>query len=217
VVTKGFFWQMALLFLGATVVLAPAHARTRITRIQDVSESADTPYQNILVIALFSKFDSRRRLEKAVVNELSERGTHAVASTSLMDTKTPVTRQTFVAMLDELDSDAVLVTQLVDIKSKATMTESASPEATLKVRPTYYFNVWEVRLTEYMEPQSIEVKSSFVLATQIYSVLNQEAVWAIESKSKIVETGGPEANYLVYLDEGKAMVKQLSRDRLIAR
>ncbi len=216
-VTKGFSWQMALLFLGATVVLAPAHARPRITRTQDVSESADTPYQNILVIALFSKFDSRRRLEKAVVNELSERGTHAVASTSLMDTKTPVTRQTFLAMLDELDSDAVLVTQLVDIKSEATMTESASPEATLKVRPTYYFNVWEVELTEYMEPQTLEVKSSFVLATQLYSVLNQEAVWAIESKSKIVETGGPEANYLVYLDEGKAMVKQLSRDRLIAR
>jgi hypothetical protein len=134
-----------------------------------------------------------------------------------MDTKTPVTRQTFVAMLDELDSDAVLVTQLVDIKSKAAMTESASPEATLKVRPTYYFNVWEVELTEYMEPQTLEVKSSFVLATQLYSVLNQEAVWAIESKSKIVETGGPEANYLVYLDEGKAMVKQLWRDRLIAR
>ena len=216
-VTKGFSWQMAVLFLGATVVLAPSYARPRITRIQDVSESADTPYQNILVIALFSKFDSRRRLEKAVVNELSERGTHAVASTSLMDTKTPVTRQTFVAMLDELDSDAVLVTQLVDIKSKATMTESASPEATLKVRPTYYFNVWEVELTEYMEPQTLEVKSSFVLATQLYSVLNQEAVWAIESKSKIVETGGPEANYLVYLDEGKAMVKQLSRDRLIVR
>ena len=216
-VTKGFSWQMALLFLGATVVLAPAFAGPRMTRTQDVSESADTPYQNILVIALFSKFDSRRRLEKAVVNELSERGTHAVASTSLMDTKTPVTRQTFLAMLQELDSDAVLITQLVDIKSKATMTESASPEATLKVRPTYYFKVWEVELTEYMEPQSIEVKSSFVLATQLYSVLNQEAVWAIESKSKIVQTGGPEANYLVYLDEGKAMVKQLSRDRLIAR
>ena len=216
-VTKGFSLQMALLFLGATLVLAPAFAGPRITRTQDVSESADTPYQNILVIALFSKFDSRRRLEKAVVEELSERGTHAVASTSLMDTKTPVTRQTFLAMLDELDSDAVLVTQLVDIKSKATMTESASPEATLKVRPTYYFNVWEVELTEYMEPQTLEVKSSFVLATQLYSVLNQEAVWAIESKSKIVETGGPEANYLVYLDEGKAMVKQLSRDRLIAR
>ena len=212
-----FFLQRTLLFFGAACSLAACSIGSRITTTQDVSESADTPYRNILVIALFSKFDSRRRLEKAVVNELSERGTHAVASTSLMDTKTPVTRQTFVAMLDELDSDAVLVTQLVDIKSKATMTESASPEATLKVRPTYYFNVWEVELTEYMEPQSLEVKSSFVLATQLYSVLNQEAVWAIESKSKIVQTGGPEANYLVYLDEGKAMVKQLWRDRLIAR
>ena len=134
-----------------------------------------------------------------------------------MDTKTPVTRETFRAMLEELDSDAVLVTQLVDIESQETMTESASPEASLKVRPTYYFNVWEVELKEYVEPQSLQVESSFVLATQLYSVFSEDAVWAIESKSKVVESGGPRENYLVFLDEGEAIVKYLWRDRLIAR
>lgn len=216
-VTKTFFRQLAVLFLGTTVALAPSYAKPRIKRTLDVPESADAPYENILVIALFEKFDSRRRLENAVVNELSERGTHAVASTSLMNTKTPVTRQTFATMVDELDSDAVLVTQLVDLKSEASMTESASPEATYKVRPTYYFNVWEVNLTEYTEPPSTEVKASFVLATQLFSVLSRDAVWAIESKSKIVQTGGPAANYLLYLDEGEAMVKRMARDDLIAK
>jgi hypothetical protein len=217
VMKKTIFWSLALLFLGAALAFAPSYAGPRITRTQDVSDSADTPYQKILVIALLSKFDSRRRLENAVVNELSERGSHGVASTSMMDTKTPVTRETFRAMLEELDSDAVLVTQLVDIESEATMTESASPEASLKVRPTYYFNVWEVELKEYVEPQSLQVKSSFVLATQLYSVLSEDAVWAIESKSKVVESGGPRENYLVFLDEGEAIVKYLWRDRLIAR
>jgi hypothetical protein len=214
---KKIFWSLALLHLGVALACAPSYAGSRITRTQDVSASADTPYQNILVIALFSKFDSRRRLEKAVVNELSERGSHGVASTSLMDTKTPVTRETFRAMLEKLDSDAVLVTQLVDIESQARMTESASPEASLKVRPTYYFNVWEVQIREYAEPQSLEIKSSYVLATQLYSVLSQDAVWAIESESKIVESGGAAENYLVFLDEGKAIVKYLWKDRLIAR
>ena len=57
-----------MLLLGVTVVLTTSYARPRITRTQDVSESADIPYKNILIIALFSKFDSRRRLEQAVVN-----------------------------------------------------------------------------------------------------------------------------------------------------
>lgn len=215
--TKTFFCQTALLFLGATVALAACSTGPRITRTQDVPESADTPYQNILVIALFSNFDTRRRLEKEVVRNLSELGTDAVASTSLMNTKTPVTRQTFLAMLEELDSDAALVTQLVDIESKAVMQDSGSPEVTYKVRPTYYYNVWEVGITEYVEPQSVQIKGSFVLSTELYSVLSREAVWAIESKSKVVLSVEPGADYMIFLDEAKAITKHLSRDGLIAK
>ena len=208
---------MSFLFLGAFVGLAACSTGPQISRTLDVPDSADTPYENILVIALFERFDSRRRLEKAVVDELAERGTRAIASTSMMNTKTPMTRETFLAMVDEHGPDALLVTQLVDLTSEVGLTESASPVATYKIRPTYYFNVWDVRLMEFKEPQITEVTSSFVLSIELYSVLKRDAVWAIESKSKVVETGGPAANYLVYLDEGKAIVEHLSRDGLIAR
>ncbi len=212
-----FFLQRILLFFGAACSLAACSIGSRITTTQDVSESADTPYQNILVIALFSQFDTRKRLEKEVVRELSDRGTDAVASTSLMTTKTPVTRQTFLAMVDELDSDAVLVTHLVGVKSKVAMKETSSPEATYNVRPTYYFNVWTVELTEYVEPKGIEVRSSLVLATQLYSVLAQDVVWAIESKSKIVQESTAGRNYMVIVDEAEAIAKHLSSDGLIAQ
>lgn len=207
----------AFIVLGTLIAIATASAAPRITRVQDVPDSADTPYENILVVALFSQFDSRRRLEKAIVEDLAKRGTRAVASTSKMNTKTPMTRETYIAMLDELESDALLVTQLVDLESKADLTASASPEATYKVRPTYYFNVWEVSLKEYKEPPSIEVKSSFELATQLYSVASRDAVWAIESKSKIVQKGGPEQNYLVYIEEGEAIVKHMWRAGLLQK
>ena len=68
---------MSLLFLGAFVGLAACSTGPQISRTLDVPNSADTPYENILVIALFERFDSRRRLEKAVVDELAERGTRA--------------------------------------------------------------------------------------------------------------------------------------------
>jgi len=212
-----FFLQRTLLLLGVAFSLAACSIGSRVTTTQDVSESADTPYQNILVIALFSQFDTRKRLEKEVVRELSDRGIDAVASTSLMTTKTPVTRQNFLAMVEELDSDAVLVTHLVDVKSKVAMKETSSPEATYNVRPTYYFNVWEVELTEYAEPKGIEVRSSLVLATQLYSVQAQDVVWAIESKSKIVQQATAGRNYMIIVEEAEAIAKHLSSDGLIAQ
>ena len=192
-----------------------------------MSESADAPYQNILVIALFEKFDSRRRLEKAVVQQLSELGIEAVASTSRMNTKTPVTRQTFLPMVDELESDAVLVTRLVDVKAKLVMEDSASPEASYKVlsadfyrnyyHPASYYNVWEVELAEYVEPQSFGSKSQLVLATTLYSVLSHEAVWAIETDQKLELKGSLRENYMVFVDEGNLIVRHLSEDGLLAQ
>jgi hypothetical protein len=215
-VTITFFWKRTLLVFGAAVTLAACSMGPQITRTQDVSESADTPYQNILVIALFPSFDTRRGLEKEIVRQLSEHGIDAVASTSMMNTKTPVTRQTFLAMVGSIDADAVLITQLANLESK-TVLKDMSPEATYNVRPTYYYNVWNVELTEYVEPPSIEVKSSVVLATQLYSVLSREAVWAIESKLKVVQDVSQPRHYPFFVDEAEAIVAHLSRDGLIAQ
>jgi hypothetical protein len=210
------FWQRTLLIIGATAVLAACSTGPLITRTQDLSESADAPYKNILIVALFASFDTRKGLEKAMVTQLSERGTDAVASTSMMKTTTPVTRQTFLAMLEKIDADALLVTQLVNIDSHAVLTD-ASPEATYNVRPTYYFNVWNVELTEYMEPPFLGVEGTVVLATQIYSVQSREAVWAIESKSDFVQDSGVPRPYTFFLDEARAITTHMSRDGLIVQ
>jgi hypothetical protein len=215
-VTLSFFWQRILLFFGIAVVLGACSTGPQITRTQDVSESADTPYKKILVITLLSSFDSRRYLEDEVVLHLAELGTDAVASTSMMNTKTPVTRSTFMAMVEKIDADAVLVTQLASLESKGTM-KDMNPQATYNFRPTYYYNVWSVDLEEYVEPQAVEFKHSLVLATQLYSVLNREPVWAIESKSKIVMNHEQVRDYAIIVDEAKAIATHLSRDGLIAR
>ncbi len=198
------------------IALGACAAGPQITRTQEVSESADTPYQKILVITLLSSFDSRRYLEDEVVLQLSKLGTDSIASTSMMNTKTPVTRQTFLAMVDEIDADAVLVTQLASLESKGTM-KNMNPQATRNFRPTYYYNVWSVELEEYIEPQAAEFKHSLVLATQLYSALNREVVWAIESKSKIVQGFDQVNNYSIIVDEAKVIATYLSRDGLIAQ
>jgi hypothetical protein len=139
-VTLTFFWSRTLLFLGTAVALAACSMGPQITRTQDLSESADIPYQNVLVIALFSSFDVRKKFEKEVVKQLSELGIAAIGSTSMMDTKTPMARQSYLPMVGRVDADAVLVTQVGSLESKTAL-KDMSPEATYNIGSIYYFNV----------------------------------------------------------------------------
>jgi len=204
------------LLLIATIVLFSACASgPNVTTVQELSGSADAPYDNILVVSLFESYDARRYLEKEIVEQLSAQGVKAVASTSLMDSRTPATRATFLAMVEKLDSDAVLVTQLVSLDTGAKM-QDMNPQSTYNIRPTYYYNVWGVELTEYVEPQSMVLSHTLALATQLYSVLNKEPVWAIESKSKIVQDYDHRQDYSVFVNEAKAISSQLSLGGLLA-
>jgi hypothetical protein len=197
------------------VALAACSAGPQITRTQEVPETADTPYKNILVITLLSKFDSRRYLEQEVVSQLSALGTTAVASTSMMNTKTPMIRDTFMEMVENIDADAVLVTQLSSLRSEGTVVDM-SPEATLNLRPTGYWNVFSVDLTEYVEPQAVEFEHSLVLRSELFSVRTQEPVWGIESKSKFSLGFDQAKDYSIIINEAEAIAKYLSRDGLLA-
>jgi len=195
--------------------LAACSTGPQITRTQEVPETADTPYKNILVVTLLSKFDSRRYLEQEVVSQLSALGTTAVASTSLMNTKTPMIRDTFMKMVENIDADAVLVTQLSSLRSVGTVVDM-SPEATLNLRPTAYWNVFSVDLTEYVEPQAVEFEHSLVLRSELFSVRTQEPVWGIESKSKFSLGFDQAKDYSIIINEAEAIAKYLSRDGLLA-
>ena len=104
----------------------------------------------------------------------------------------------------------------MSLESKGTK-KDMNPQATRNIRPTNYYNVWSVELEEYVEPQAVEFEHSLVLATQLYSALNREVVWAIESKSKIVWDFDRIGDYSFVVDEAKAIATHLSRDGLIAR
>jgi len=205
-----------LLLFGMVVALAACSTGPQVTRTQEVPESADTPYEKVLVITLLSKFDSRRYLEQEVVSRLSALGTSAVASTSMMNTKTPMIRDTFIQMVEKIDADAVLITQLSSLRSEATVVDM-SPEATLNLRPTGYWNVFSVDLTEYVEPQAVDFEHSLVLLTELYSVRTQETVWGIESKSKFNVGFDQFKDYSIIVNEAEAIAKYLSRDGLIAK
>jgi hypothetical protein len=210
-------WRKAIWILGASLALSSCGTTTRhVTETQKLSAAADAPYQNVLVIFLASSFDSRRYLETEIVKKLADRGTHAVRSTSMMDTKVPVTRQTFIAMVDEIGADAVLVTQFAAVQTTGTVVDM-NPQATHNIRPTHYYNVWSVELTEYVAPQAVDYEHDLSLATQLYSVQAKDVVWAMESNSNIQQAFDKGPDYSIYVDEAGAIVTQMLRGGLIAK
>ena len=204
------------LALSATLLAACGAAPTQVTTTQKLADAADAPYENVLVIFLAESFDSRRYLETEIVKSLAENGTKSVRSTSMMDSRTPVTRQTFVDMVDEINADAVLVTQIANLQSSGEVVNMRA-QATYNFRPTYYYNVWSVDLQEYREPQAIDFEHKLSLATQMYSVQAEDVVWAIESNSDIIEAFDDGRDYSIYVKEATAIVNSLAKGKLISK
>jgi len=216
VVPLKYFSPRLLLVAGVFTVLTACSAGPQVTRVHSIPESADTPYSKILVVALFSSFDSRRYLEDEIVKHMAELGVAGVASTSMMNTKTPVTRDTFVAMIDKIDADALLVTHLEHLETSGKV-KGMRPEATYNLRPTYYYNVFSVDLQEYREPPAVDMTHYLSLMTELYSVKSEGIVWAIEANSKITQKHDVVRDYSVFVDEAKAIVDFMAGDGLIAR
>lgn len=206
--------RLSLLLFSSS--LAACASAPQVTTVLPLIESADAPYRNILVVSLFESFDQRRYLENAIVRQLEAQGMDAVASTTRMDTRSPVNRDTFVAMVKDTGADALLLTQLVDVEVQSKV-QNMRPEATYNIRNTGYYNVWSVELTEYIEPQSVKFSNTVLLSAQVFSTSSRQPVWAIETEATFVQDFDVRLGEQPYIDEAEAIAAQLSSDGLLGR
>lgn len=204
-----------LKLLFPLVFLAACAGSPDVTRTHAVA-AADAPYERILVAALFADFDYRRFLEREIVKDLAARGVEGVAMTSMTDTRTVLNRETVVDRVVQAGADAVLVLQLVDYKARAKIRD-ANPEATYNYWPTYWYNVFEVELTEYVEPTYIQFTDSVQLSAAVYSVASEQRVWAIETDFSMEQDMEFGMDYTLFVDEAKAIVRAVARDDLIRK
>ena len=205
--------------LSVAIVIASCSMTTphpKVSVSQSVADESELPFKKVLVVALFDTFDPRHYLEEEVVKRLIAGGTDAVRSTSMMDSRTPVVPETFIKMIEEVGADAVVVTQLASLRTTGEEV-AASPEATMNYWPTYYFNVFEVQLTEYVEPPRINMEHTLVLASQVFSVEKRKPIWGIEARSKFTEIQEDGLRYSVFENEAEAIVKAMRRDGIVSR
>jgi hypothetical protein len=202
--------------LVAVILFLTACAGPQVTRTQPLAESADAPYDNVFVVSLFKSFDMRRFLETEIVKQLEAQGIKAVASTSMIYVTTPLNRDSVLEAIGKTNSDAVLVTQLLDAETTSKFRDRR-PESTYNIRPTYYYNVWNVELAEYSEPKGLEAQHRLTMATQVFSVSTKEPVWTIETSSKLKRDVNMQFSGTSVIDEAKAIANAMSRDGLLAR
>ena len=178
-------------------------------------DASDGPYRNVLVMVLFSKFDTRRYLEDEIVNDLKAQGVEAVASTSMMNSRTPLTREFIIETMTELGSDALLLTQLADLQSGGKVIDM-NPQETYNIRPTYYYNVFTMDLTEYIEPQDLKITHSLSTSSDLYSFNSKSKVWSMITHSKIKENVDHMRDYSIILREADAISAAMLRDEVVS-
>ena len=83
--------------------------------------------------------------------------------------------------------------------------------------PTYYYNVFQVELTEYVEPTRLQTEHSLVLATEVLSVSTEKPVWAIDAASEFVVVQEDGLDYQIFVREARAIVDYMARDGLVKR
>jgi hypothetical protein len=136
--------------------------------------------------------------------------------TSLKGTDTKVNRDSVLEVVAGTNADAVLLSQLISLETSGKV-KNMRPQATYNFRPTYYYNVFSVELTEYREPQNVEFSHMLALETDLYSAAEQERVWAIVTDRQFKEDREHARDYSKFVDEANAIVNQLARDKLVAR
>jgi len=207
--------QTSLLVILVTALAACASV-PQVTRLQTEAGSASPPYETILVVAVLKSFDSRRYLEKEVVTALEAKGTRAVAMTSLADSRTPLNRNTIIPLIEQVEADAVLVTQLTGLQTDAKL-KNRNPQTSYNVRSTDYYNVFSVEVTEYVEPPAVQYEFGVQLRTDLFSADSKESVWAIaQTSSEKTDINGP-GFYSGYADQAAAIVRALRQDKLVAK
>ena len=206
------------LFAPITGILLVVACSTspQVTTTQELAHSADGPYSTVFVVTLFSKFDNRHYLEDEIVKALAKHNVRAIAATSHMDSRTPVTVEFITEMMAEVGADALLFTRLADLQSSGEVVDM-SPESTYNVYPTYYFNVFEVELTEYLEPQNIEFTHRLSTTSDLYSFARREKVWSITTDYTVKGNEDHMRDYSIYVDEANAIVSQMVRDGVVTR
>ncbi len=168
------------------------------------------PFNHVLVIGVHKDIRLRRRFENALASTISEAGSAATASLSVMEAASTIDRDAVVAAVRRTDADAVMITRVLDVEMSVTVNEGRSTTVAQRRNDIPLADFFRYDYVEYSDPMTYSAVRTVVLSTDLYNVADEMRIWSIESNSFEKETTDDIIN-----SASRSIMAQLRRDGLI--
>ncbi len=200
----------SVIIAGAFLV-AGCSASTRVVKTFEDPEYANASFSNYLVIGVAGDYDARAQFERTVASRIRKQGASARAYYSIVQGNEPLARDVVIDVIQEHGFDAVLVTRVVSQQADISVT-SGTAETKASTIGGSPINFFRYDYEELNEPDSINLRTTVVLGTELFSAADEKMIWAIESTI-------PGVDHVGQLIGKKAdiIIERLGRDRLIRR
>jgi len=197
--------------LGLTLLLASCAAPVNVVKTFDDADYANAAYSNVLVIVVAGSYENRARFERSMAAELSSSGISATAYYSVIGRNQPITRSDVSNAVQSRGFDSVLLTRILSQESSVTEKRGASTaQATRKDDGA--IDLFRYDYEVFSNPNTINVASTVVLSTEMYSATDEKRIWAIET------TVSDKENVLLLIDDTVAQIAtQMRKDHMIRR
>ena len=163
----------------------------------------------MLVIAVASDYDARAQFERQVASGIRASGAAATPYYTVIGRNPPVTRNDVANAVRARDFDAVLFTRVKGQASKVDVKDGISQAKTTR-KDGGVVNLFRYDYQVLNEPDTVEVRTTVTLVTELYAAADEKKVWAIESVSSDMKDVSELIDRQV-----SAIVGQLRRDGMI--
>jgi hypothetical protein len=200
----------AILFISSLVFLAACAASTTATKIFSDDAYANSSFSNFLVIGVAGDYEARVKFERAIVAGLSAEGASAAAFHAVQGNES-ISRDAVLAAVQLGGFDAVLVTRVKDRQTDMDVRSGSTGLKTTTIggRPINFFRY---DYQELNEAEELSFSTTIVLASELFSAVDEKMIWAIESTSADTTTVAE----LIDNSAG-AIVNRLRSDGLVGR
>lgn len=191
-------------------ILVGCAPQTETIRLYEDREAGRATYKRLLVVDVAGNPELRRAFENEVVSRLERAGADAVAShTVLKSNEDGLPQEEINRASLEVGADGILVTHVVSLETEVER-EQGRENIVRTCRggnPIDYF-LYDNEVLK--EPDSVKLALTVIVVSNLYDAASRNRIWGIQSTC-FKKSNLPEA----FIDEAKAIVKQLQIDNLI--
>ena len=201
---------VAFLFVAVLLLIGACSAPTKVTKIFADPNYADSSYSNFLVIGVAGNYNSRAQFERTMVSKLKSAGASATAYHLIVKGNQPITRDAVTDMARSNEYDAVLLTRVISREVAADIKSGPAPTKVSRKHggPADFFR-YDYEVLNNLE--KIDLTTTVVLATELYSAEDENMIWAIEFTS----TGTMDNVGQLIVNVADTIMESLGKDRLI--